>query len=119
MIAPPPELMLLAGLLFVNRLVIPSQVLVTPVYLAVQAMDVAAAVGVAWVGLPGLEEYPVVTWMIVILLGFHVAQNASVRSRKRHDQEMRAAEQERIRHRAALRAAPEPDAPSAPPPEES
>ncbi len=117
MTAPPRELMLLAGLLLMNRLVIPSQVLVTPVYYAVQAMDVAAAVGVAWVGLPGLDEFPVVRWMIVILLAFHVAQNASVRYRKLHDVQMRAVEKERIAERAALRSAERATTPT--PPEEA
>lgn len=105
MTAPPRELMLLAGLLLMNRLIIPAQALVTPVYVAVQAMNVAAAVGVAWVGLPGLEAYPVVKWMIVILLVFHVVQNASVRYRKLHDLQIRKEERELVNKRAALRSA--------------
>jgi hypothetical protein len=106
---PPAELIVLAVLLLINRLVVPTQALNTPVYGAIQLANGAAGVYALFVGVPGLDRYPVVGWMVGGLLLFHVAQNASIRSRKRHDLEMREADRERMRERAALRRTGEPD----------
>lgn len=94
MTAPPVELVVLAVLLLVNRLVIPGQAQNLVVYTLIQLADLLAAAVVLWRGLPGLDAFPVVRWLVAGLLVFHVAQNASIRSRKQHDAEMRTSERE-------------------------
>jgi hypothetical protein len=103
--APPVELVALAALLLVNRMVIPSQALRGAVFWPIQVADAAAALYVVFVGLPDLDRFPVVGWMVAGLLVFHIAQNLSIRSRKQHDIDMREADRERVRARAALRSA--------------
>lgn len=84
----PPELLLLALLFAVNRLVLPRVLQNAPVFWLVNALDVAGAVYVYVRGFPGLEDQAAVRLLIGTLLLFHVAQNLALRARARERVEL-------------------------------
>ncbi len=118
----PPELLLLAVLFAVNRLVLPRVLQNAPVFWLVNALDVAGAVYIYVRGFPGMEDQTAVRLLIGTLLLFHVAQNLSLRARERDRVEMagklRAARLAAARAHTADSPGPsaEPPGPSAEPP---
>lgn len=79
----PPELLLLALLFAVNRLVLPRVLNIGLVFWTINGLDVAAAVWIYARGFPGMEQYLAVRLLIGTLLLFHVAQNLALRNRAR------------------------------------
>jgi hypothetical protein len=92
----------LAVVLALNRIAVPS-VLHHPVaFWGIQALNAGLAVAVILFGVPGLEGFGAVAWLVAALLAFHVIQNVALRAdtlgRARRD----AAERDRIRKLRAL-----------------
>lgn len=50
------------------------------VFYALQAVDVLVGSAILWFGLPGLEQWRVVSWMIGLLFFFHAVQNNNLRA---------------------------------------
>lgn len=93
----PWEVVVLAVVLALNRLVVPGAVRRPPVFWGVQALNAALALGVVIFGVPGLEGYPAVSWLIAGLLAFHIVQNLTLRSRVLGEARRRADERELTR----------------------
>jgi len=79
----PPELLLLALLFAVNRLVLPRVLEYSAVFWLVNGLDVVGAGYVYVRGFPGMEDQTAVRLLIGTLLLFHVAQNLALRTRER------------------------------------
>jgi hypothetical protein len=91
----PWELLALAALLAVNRAIVPRVLKRAWLFWAIQGLDVVAAGLVILVGMPGMERYHVVNWMIAALLVFHIVQNLAQRDRAKLHDEHEAAMKER------------------------
>jgi hypothetical protein len=112
----PWEVVVLAVVLAVNRLIVPATYTRAAAFWALQVMNLSLAVVVVMVGLPGLANYPVVNWMIAGLLAFHAFQNIALRRVTLDRAEADAAERERIKQvRRLHQAAAEPPRDEAPP----
>lgn len=109
----PPELLLLALLFAVNRLVLPRVLNIGVVFWTINVLDVAAAVWIYARGFPGMEQYLAVRLLIGTLLLFHVAQNLALRHRARVVAELGPALR-RERLLAARSHLPDPPGPVAP-----
>ncbi|MDP2316454.1 MAG: hypothetical protein Q8P41_26390 [Pseudomonadota bacterium] len=110
----PWEVLILGVVLGVNRLATPATYERPIAFWAIQVMNVAVALPVALVGIPGTEGFPALGWLIAGLLLFHVLQNVSLRgtalARKR--QALAAREQARkLRALEAPAALPRSDTP--------
>lgn len=109
----PWEVLVLAALLAVNRLVVPMTFTRPAAFWAIQAVDVVLAVLVAVFGIPGLEAYRSVGWLIAGLLAFHVLQNIALRSQALAKRAREEGERERLRKLRSMGEDPRP--PSEPP----
>ncbi|MFN7143537.1 MAG: hypothetical protein ACK4YP_07175 [Myxococcota bacterium] len=106
----PWEVLVLAALLAVNRLLVPMTYTRPAAFWAIQAVDVALAVLVAVYGVPGLEAFRSVGWLIAGLLVFHVLQNIALRSQARAKREREEGERERLRKLRSMGEEPRPPA---------
>jgi hypothetical protein len=105
----PWEVLVLGLVLLGNRVLLPLGVKRPWLFWALQAMDVAVAVGaVVHAGLPGRSAYPVVGWMVAALLAFHVVQNFTMRDHARRAIERADAEREYLRLLKGTREDPPP-----------
>lgn len=98
----PWEVLVLALVLAINRLGTPMTYTRPVVFWGIQAANVALAVPAVLVGVPGMEAFPAVGWLIAGLLAFHVLQNLSLRSAALTQQRRERDERERIRKLRAL-----------------
>ncbi len=113
----PPELLALALLFAVNRLVLPRFLRVAPVFWLVNALNLGAAVLIYVRGFPRMEGDVAVRLLVGTLLLFHIAQNLALRSRARDVADLGPGHlRERIRAaHSDLPDRPAPSGPSAPP----
>ncbi len=113
----PWEVLILGAVLAINRLGTPATYDRPVAFWGIQVMNLALAVPVVIWGLPGVEGFRGLDWLIAGLLVFHVLQNVALRSnvltRKRQEQ----AERDRIRSIRALEPSTPPRGPSADAPE--
>lgn len=105
----PPELLLLALLFAVNRLVVPRVLQYAAAFWLVNGLDVAAAVYVYVRGFPGIEDQTAARLLIGTLLLFHVAQNLALRTRERERVEIA----KKLQHAKLVAARLHADAPGA------
>ncbi len=108
----PWEVLVLAAVLAVNRLAVPSTFFRPAAFWAIQAVNVVLALVAAVYGVPGLTAYPSVGWLVAGLLAFHVFQNAALRSQALRKREQEQRERERLQKLRALE--PEPKEPPTP-----
>ncbi len=100
----PLELLALAALFAVNRLVVRRFLLVAPGFWALIALDVFAAGYVYLFGVPGLEDGLPVRLLVGTVVVFHIATNFAARARAKDIAE-NTEERRRVRLKA-LRGAP-------------
>lgn len=79
----PPELIVLAMVFAVDRLLTPRMVRYPAVFWPLVGVDLVGAGYVLILGLPGMEELAVVRWLIGLLLVFHAIQNIAIWNRSR------------------------------------
>lgn len=91
----PWEVLALAALLAVNRLLVPLVLLRAPPFWILQAVNLAAALFVVIFGMPGLAAFPAVKWLVVGIVVFHLVQNLALRSGALHRAEMDELEKDR------------------------
>ena len=82
-----PDLLGLALLFAVDRLVTPRVTGRPWLFWPLVGLDVAVAAYVMLFGLPGVEGLWVVRWLVAILLVFHAVQNVSTWDRTRKAQD--------------------------------
>lgn len=83
----PWELAVLAGVLALNRMLVPAVVFKPLIFWTIQAVDAGFGLAIALIGLPGLDRYDVVNWLVAGLFAFHVVQNISLRDRALYKRE--------------------------------
>ncbi len=98
----PWEVVVLAAVLGLNRLVARVVVDRPVLYWGVQALNATLAGLVAVYGLPALSGFPAVSWLVSGLLLFHSVQNLAHRSQLRSAARRARAERERARELARL-----------------
>lgn len=118
----PWEVVVLAVVLAINRLLVPATYTRPAAFWAIQAGNAVLAIAIIVVGLPGLANFPVVNWMIAGLLAFHAFQNIALRRATLEREAADTEERERIKRLRRLEA--QPDVPEdqragAPPKDES
>lgn len=88
----PVDLVALAALLLVDRLLVSRVARHAYAFWALQAVNLGAAAWFAVMGIAGIEGVPLVRWLVVVILLFHVVQGWSIRSRLRWEDERRRSE---------------------------
>ena len=101
----PWEIGLLSAVLLSNRLAAKVFHVNARIFWTVQASNLGMAAFVAWYGLPGLERFGGVRWMVAALLVFHAVQNLGIRSTYAREARYEAETRARLR---ALRGAANP-----------
>lgn len=112
----PWEVLILGLVLAINRVATPATYHRPIAFWGIQAMNVALAVPLAIVGLPGAEGFPALGWLVAALLVFHTLQNVSLRGVVLTKKRQELAEREQFRKLRALEP-PANDAPGEAPPE--
>lgn len=82
----PYEILALAVLFAVNRLVTPRVLTIPAAFFLINALDLIAAIWIYSRGLPGLEDSWAVRLLVGTLLLFHIVQNLALRARAREKQ---------------------------------
>lgn len=88
----PPDLVALAALFLADRLLVPRFLRVEAVFWSFQALNLAAAGWFAVRGIAGLGHLPMVKWLVVAMIAFHMVMGFSMRSRARWEDERRRSE---------------------------
>lgn len=101
----PWEIALLSAVLLSNRLTAKAFHLSARLFWTVQASNLGMAAFVAWYGLPGLERFGGVRWMVAGLLVFHAVQNFGVRATYAREARYEREEREQLRALRAVREA--------------
>ena len=109
----------LVALIGVNQVVVrsPPAREIPALFWGITIFDLLAGVVVAFVGLPGFERTPAVSWVVGLLLVMHVAQNLVLRNgwEQAEREEARAERDEERKQRRQDREAAELAAASGPP----
>lgn len=91
----PLDVLALAALVTVDRLVVPRVLHLPWAFLSIQALNAAGVVYVLGWGLPGIEHVWAVRWLVAALLVFHIGANLSRRAQARWERERDEAERRR------------------------